>query len=77
MRDVQVLEAAPAAPPLSLAGIAQNAGARTAIITFGAQMYLVSEGEAVAGQFTVVKVEPESVVLHDSSGAELQLRLAR
>lgn len=82
VREVQAPEpaaapAAPALPPLSLAGIAQNGGARTAIITSGTQMYLVSDGETVAGALTVVKVEAESVLLRDASGAEVRLQLQR
>ena len=70
--------AAPAGPPqplLTLSGIAQKSGKRTAIIAGGAQLYLVSEGDSVAGLYTVVNVEPEAVLLRDASGAEQRLVL--
>ena len=72
--------AAPSAPPpplLTLSGIAQKTGKRTAIIAGGAQLYLVGEGDSVAGLYTVVEVEPEAVLLRDASGAEQRLVLAR
>ena len=62
---------------MSLAGIAENAGKRTAVITSGTQMYLVSDGEAVAGALMVVRVDADAVLLRDPSGAELQLQLQR
>jgi hypothetical protein len=82
LREVPQTEAlgvpsAPAFPPLSLAGVAQDAGKRTAIITSGTQMYLASEGDTVAGTMTIVRVDAESVLLRDVSGAELQLQLPR
>jgi hypothetical protein len=79
--DVVETVAAPAAPTgppaplLTLAGVAQKAGTRTGIITGGGQIYLVGEGDSVAGLYTVVKVDPEAVVLRDASGAEQRLVL--
>lgn len=67
----------PAFPPMSLAGIAENAGKRTAVITSGTQMYLVSDGETVAGALTVVRIDADAVLLRNPSGAELQLLLQR
>lgn len=67
--------AAPPAPMLTLSGIAQKAGKRTAIITGSGQLYLVGEGDSVAGLYTVVKVDPEAVLLRDASGAEQRLIL--
>lgn len=80
------LEAAPQAdapmpvapqPLLTLSGIAQKSGKRTAIITGAGQLYLVAEGDAVAGLYTVVRVDPEAVLLRDAAGAEQQLLLPR
>jgi type II secretory pathway component PulC len=70
-----VVPAEPAFPPLSLAGIAQDGAKRTAVITSGNQMYLVSDGEAVAGALTVVRVDAESVLLRNADGAEMTLKL--
>ena len=69
--------ATPAFPSMSLAGIAQNAGKRTAVITSGTQMYLVSDGETVAGALTVVRIDADAVLLRDTGGAELRLELPR
>jgi len=65
----------PSPPPLTLSGIAQKSGKRTAIITGSGQMYLVGEGDSVAGLYTVVQVEPEAVVLRDAAGTEQRLIL--
>ena len=67
--------AAPPAPMLTLSGVAQKAGKRTAIITGAGQIYLVGEGDSVAGLYTVVNVDPEAVLLRDASGAEQRLVL--
>ena len=48
---------------------------RTAVISGDGQMYFVSEGESLAGRYTVVKVDPEAVVLRDASGEEIRLAL--
>ena len=79
--DVQpqaIVPAAPSTPPaprLTLAGIAQNGNLRTAIISSGGQIYLVSEGASVADHYTVVVVDAEAVLLRDASGEELRLIL--
>ena len=65
----------PPAPQPALAGIAQNGTVRTAIITLGSQIYLVSDGASVGDQYTVVTVDAEAVLLRDASGAELRLIL--
>jgi len=66
---------APPAPVITLAGIAQTAGKRTAIITIAGQVYLVGEGDSLAGRYTVVKIDPENVLVRDSDGAEQRLVL--
>ena len=68
---------APPPPPLTLSGIAQKSGKRTAIITGSGQLYLVGEGDSVAGRYAVVKVDPEAVVLRDGDGTEQRLVLPR
>jgi hypothetical protein len=66
---------APLGPVPRLSGIARKAGARTAIISVGEQIYLAGEGDSVAGRFTVVTVDPEAVLLRDDAGAEQRLVL--
>ncbi len=65
----------PRAPVITLAGIAQTAGKRTAIITIAGQLYLVREGDSLAGRYTVVKIDAENVLVRDSDGAEQRLVL--
>ncbi len=66
---------APVPPVLRLSGVAQKAGKRTAIIAGDSQIYLVGEGESVAGRYTVIKVDPEAVLLRDADGTERRLLL--
>jgi hypothetical protein len=72
---VPPVPAAPPTPLLTLSGLAQKAGKRTAIITGAGQIYLVGEGDSVAGLYTVVTIDPEAVLLRDASGAEQRLIL--
>jgi hypothetical protein len=65
----------PVAPALRLSGIAQNAGKRTAIISGDGQIYLVGEGDPVAGTYVVVKVDADAVRLLDPAGIEQRLVL--
>lgn len=67
--------AAPPPPALKLSGVALKAGQRIAIIFGDGQIYLVGEGDSVAGRYTVVKVDPEAVLLRDAMGAEQRLAL--
>ncbi len=66
---------APPAPVITLAGIAQTAGKRTAIITIAGQLYLVREGDSLAGRYAVVKIDAETVLVRDTNGAEQRLVL--
>jgi hypothetical protein len=66
---------APPPPPMTLSGIAQKSGRRTAIITGAGQLYLVAEGDSLAGLYTVVQVDHEAVLLRDAAGAERRLTL--
>lgn len=70
-----IIPAAPPPPALKLSGVAQKDGQRTAIIFGDGQIYLVGEGDSVAGRYTVVKVDPEAVLLRDATGAEQRLAL--
>jgi hypothetical protein len=67
--------AVPAPPLLTLSGVAQTAGKRTAIVVGNGQIYLAGEGDSVAGLYTVVKIDREAVLLRDASGAERRLIL--
>jgi type II secretory pathway component PulC len=67
--------AVPTGPVLKLSGIAQKDGKRTAIIAGEGQVYLVGEGDSLAGRYTVVKIDPEAVLLRDASDAEQRLIL--
>jgi type II secretory pathway component PulC len=69
------LPVAVAGPALTLSGIARTGATRTAIISSGGQVYVVSEGDSVAGLFTVITVDPEAVLLRDAAGGELRLGL--
>jgi hypothetical protein len=68
-----------APPTLSLSGVAEkktSAGVRrTAVISGDGQLYLVGEGDPVAGRYTVITIDPETVILRDAAGAELRLAL--
>jgi hypothetical protein len=70
---------APLAPMLKLDGIAvkttSGAVSRTAIISGEGQIYVVREGDAVAGRYTVATIDPEAVLLRDTAGVELRLAL--
>ena len=70
-----MIPAAPPPPALKLSGVAQKAGKRSAIIVGDGQIYVVGEGDSVAGRYTVIKVDPEAVLLRDASGAEQRLVL--
>ena len=68
----------PMTPPsvmLKLSGVALRAGKRTAIIAVDSQIYLVAEGDSVAGRYTVVKIDPEAVLLRDDAGLAQRLVL--
>jgi hypothetical protein len=70
---------APAAPTLKLDGIASKTTSggvsRSAIISGEGQIYVVGEGEVVAGRYTVTAIDPEAVLLRDTAGIELRLTL--
>ena len=69
------IPATPPPPMLTLAGVAQKAGKRTAIISSNGQIYLAGEGESFGGHFTVIKVDPSTVLIRDDAGAEQRLIL--
>jgi hypothetical protein len=69
------MAATPPLPALKLSGIARKAEKRTAIVTIDGQIYLVSDGDAFAGRYTVVKVDPETVLIRDADGVEQRLVL--
>ena len=69
--------AQPAQPSLSLSGIAERKTpqglVRTAIISGEGQLYLVTEGEMVAGRYRVMTVDSDAVTLGDERGANIRL----
>jgi hypothetical protein len=64
-------------PPFTLTGVAQEAGKRTAILTAGGQIYMAAEGQAFAGGYTMIKVDPEAALIRDTSGVDYRLVLPR
>lgn len=80
-QDVQALasappvEVAPPPPPFTLSGVAKKAGRRMAVIASASQIYLVGEGDTFAGRYTVVRVDSETALIRDDSGAEIRLVL--
>jgi hypothetical protein len=73
------LEDSPPAPRLRLSGVTEKStpeGARrTAVISGEGQLYLAGVGDTVAGRYSVVAIDPEAVVLRDTTGAEIRLLL--
>ena len=71
----------PQVPPLKLAGIAEDQNGaqveRTAILSSPAGVLLVREGESVAGEFRVERIESEAVDLVKDDGTTLRLMLSR
>jgi hypothetical protein len=67
--------AIPPPPMLTLSGVAQKAGKRTAIITSNGQIYLAGEGDSFGGHFTVIKIDPSTVLIREAAGAEQRLVL--
>jgi hypothetical protein len=59
----------PSEPALKLAGIAEDAGSdgpdRTAIISGEGQLFMVKEGDAVAGRYRVARISSDAVELSD------------
>lgn len=70
---------ASAQPSLSLSGVAERqtpqGRVRTAIISGGGQLYLVTEGDSLAGRYRVVTVDSDAVTLREENGAETRLVL--
>ena len=70
---------APAAPPLTLVGIAEDPGqdgpVRTAIISGLGQLFFVKEGDSVAGRFRVQRLSGEVAELTDLADSTIH-RLA-
>jgi hypothetical protein len=70
---------APAQPSFSLSGVAERqtpqGRVRTAIISGGGQLYLVTEGESVAGRYRVVTIDSDAVTLREENGVETRLVL--
>lgn len=69
----------PVPPPVSLSGIAEDQKGqdveRTAILSSRAGVLLVHEGDEVAGEYRVTRIESEAVELVKSDGSVLRLSL--
>jgi hypothetical protein len=74
-----VIPAAPPPPPVSLSGIAEDQAGerleRTAILSSPSGVLLVREGDQVAGEYTVQRIESEAIDLVKSDGTILRLTL--
>lgn len=70
---------APQPPSWALSGIAERTTPeglrRTAVISGDGEVYLLAEGDMLAGRYTVVRVDADAVVLRESSGSEITLML--
>ena len=68
--------AVPAAPPLKLAGIAEDAGPdgpqRTAIIAAMGQLFMVKEGDNVTPRYRVAKISDDVVELTDLADGSIR-----
>jgi hypothetical protein len=66
-------------PSLRLSGIAEQRSGqktvRTAVLSGDGQLYLVGEGETVAGRYRVMTIDSDAVTLQDDAGGELRLAL--
>jgi hypothetical protein len=62
-------------PTLSLSGMANDNGKRTAIITGDGQLYLAGEGDVIAGRYHVVTLTADGVTLRTDDGEEFRLFL--
>jgi hypothetical protein len=68
--------AAPPPPSLTLVGMAVDGSVRTAIISGFGDLFLVKEGETLAGQYRVAKIGADGVDLTSlADGATLHLTL--
>ena len=71
--------AVPAAPSFKLSGIAERKTptgvVRTAVISGDGQLYLVGEGDLVAGRYRVAVVDSDAVTLREDAGGEIRLAL--
>lgn len=68
--------AAPVEPPFKLIGIAEDNGARTAILSSPAQLLMVHEGDNVLSAYRVTGISADAVELTATSdGAVLRLAL--
>ena len=62
------------APPYTLSGVAVSGDVRTAVLSDGATVHLVTAGQTVGG-YSVVAVADDSVTLADAAGERFVIRL--
>jgi hypothetical protein len=61
-------------PPYSLSGVAVTGDARTAVLSDGSTVHLVTVGQTIGG-YSVVAVDDDAVTLTDAAGERFVLRL--
>jgi hypothetical protein len=64
-----------ARPPLVVIGLAEDDGARTAILSAPGDLLFVKEGDLVESRFRVTHISSNGVELTDTDGSVLQLHL--
>jgi hypothetical protein len=78
---VSATPAPPLTPPpaLRLSGMAEDAGpdgpVRTAIVSGMGQLFLVQQGDTVAGRYRVVRIGPDVIEIADTTGAIFRLAM--
>ncbi|MCL2297702.1 MAG: hypothetical protein FWC38_06530 [Proteobacteria bacterium] len=55
--------------------IAENEGQGYAVFRFGQGVYIAQAGDEVAGRATLIRIEPNAIILRESSGAERRVVL--
>ena len=72
--DAQPSPAPVMAPPYRLSGVAITGDERTAVLSDGSTVHLVTAGQTVGG-YSVVSVADDSVTLADAAGEQFVIRL--
>ena len=74
-QPVAVQPAAPAPPAITLLGIAEDSGVRTAILSVGDQVLLAKEGDRAGDAYTVAHIDAAAVELAGVSPDDRSIRL--
>ncbi len=74
--SAEALPPVPPPPPFTLAGIAEDLGVRTAVLSSQRDVFLVREGDVVDGRYTVGKIGADGVELMPvGDGSSVFIRL--